>query len=316
MQRRWTSPITPLLMMLALLTGCQLPDAGPFVDGTAQLRSAVAAGGAAVEQELRHQLDATESADELKKNWEARNKAMTAVMRYAQSLAAIVAAGNEGAASAGKVADAVKNLAAAADIAIPATSEAVELASDIGKFLYEQIARVRAAKQLAKALDQAQPAIERIAHLMRQDLADLDVIAQAVGSLEALETIGDEQNDVASHRKSLLKALRVPSANPAEDGSTASTIPASSWDDYARLTALLADVDVRYHAYQKQQAAIEARLNAIRAVIDGCGRALDEWAAAHAELASAARAKRAASARALIESAVELRDLVKRMRDL
>ena len=43
-------------------------------------------------------------------------------------------------------------------------------------------------------------------------------------------------------------------------------MPASSWDEYARLTALLADVDVRYHAYQLQQATIEARLSAIRAL--------------------------------------------------
>ena len=80
------------LVGLGLSGGCQLPDAGPFVDGTAQLKGAVAAGGAAVEQELRHSLGDEARADTLHQNWEARNKAMAALLWYAQAIDGIVAA--------------------------------------------------------------------------------------------------------------------------------------------------------------------------------------------------------------------------------
>lgn len=338
------------LIVCMALAGCQLPDVGPFVEGTAQLRGAVAASGAAVEQELRHGLGADEYADKLKTDWEARNASMIAMLRYAQSLSEIVAAGNEGSASAGKVADAVRGLAEAAGIAIPGSPAAAAVATDAVKFLYGQIATIRAADQLAGALDEAQPAVEKIAHLMRRDLEDLEVIAQATTGLQALDAITNERNQLASDRKLVLKALNTAAdaaqkaatakegamhatteianakaaeaekaaevaASKEDEAKKAAERESASWEEYTRFTALLADMNIRYAAYQNEIAKMEERLNAMRSVIDACGRALDEWAAAHAELASAARAKRPSSARAMLEAALELRDLVTRMRE-
>lgn len=302
--RRRASLVCVGLLGILLNSGCRLPDVGPFVEGTAQLKGAVAAGGAAVEQELRFTFSDTAQADALHVNWEARNKAMTALLRYAQSLDAIVAAGNAGAESAGKVADSVKGLAEAAGIAIPGSAAAVAIATDTVKFLYGQIATVRAAGQLAAALEEAQPAIERVAQLMRNDLADLAVVTQAADAVQIVN-LAAEYNKLSSDRKSILQAMK--NLNPAV---------VADRDEYAALTGLLAALKPRYDTYQQELKAVEDRRKSALAVIDATGRALDEWAAAHADLASAVRHKRLASAQSLVSAAVELRDLVKRMRDL
>jgi len=237
-------------------------------------------------------------------NWKARIKAMTALLRYAQSLDAIAAAGRSGAESAGEVAASVQGLAEAAGIAIPGSAEALAVATDAAKFIYGQLATIRAAHQLAEALDDAQPAIERIAEVLRKDLADLDVVAQASDAATAVN-LADEYNKLNSDRKSILLAMKA--LNPAKPEDRA---------EYETLTELLASIGPRYDAYQKELQAVEDRLNAVRAVIDATGRALDEWAAAHANLASAVRNKRLVGAQSLMASATELRELVKRMRDL
>ncbi|MFI5401963.1 MAG: hypothetical protein ACHQ1G_03430 [Planctomycetota bacterium] len=180
---------------------------GPFVEGTAQLKGAVATAGAATEQELRFAFEDTTAADSLHENWTARNKAMTALLRYAQSLDAIAAAGRSGAESAGEVAASVQGLAEAAGIVIPGSAEALAVATDAAKFIYGQLATIRAAHQLAEALDDAQPAIERIAEVLRKDLADLDVVAQASDAATAVN-LADEYNKLNSDRKSILLAMK------------------------------------------------------------------------------------------------------------
>lgn len=287
-----------------LAGGCQLPDVGPFVEGTAQLKGAVAAGGAVVEQELRLAFDDPKRADELHANWEARNKAMSALLRYAQSIDAIVAAGNAGAESAGKVADSVKGLAEAAGLAIPGGPAAAAVATDAVKFLYGQIATIRAAGQLAAALDEAQPAVERVAQLMRKDLDDLTVVIRAAEQVRTIKLQG-KYKQLNSDRDSILGAMQ--KHNP---GITAER------GEYKALTELWAAIKPEYDAYLQESKALDDRRMAAAAVIDATGRALDEWAAAHAELASAARHKRVASTQSLVAAAVELRDLVKRIRDL
>src|SRR5262245_10686356 len=107
------------------LTGCaSLPNVGPFVDASNQLRSAVATSGTVVEGELRLMPAGTDFANKLEKEWEARNQAFSGIAAYANSLKAIVDAGNQGAASAQKVADSVANLAKSAGVALPGSPEA------------------------------------------------------------------------------------------------------------------------------------------------------------------------------------------------
>lgn len=289
-----------------LLVGCQLPNVGPFVDATGQLKGAVASSGTAVELELRL-MGADALAKDLKTNWAARDKAMTALLAYAESLDAIVAAGKSGAESAGKIADSLKGLAGAAGVAIPGSPEMLAVATDTAKFLYAQIANVRAAKQLSKALTEAQPAVEKIAELMRKDLMDLDKIVQGANQIILTAASAEmSASGLQDQRKSLHGEMRK------ERDLTKS----ADREALAQLSQLLSNVDTRYAVYEAKLAASAERLRASRQLINAADSALDSWTVGHAQLAVAARNKTTVSTKELLDAAVELRDLVKRIREL
>lgn len=294
------------LICVGILAGCQLPNVGPFVDATGQLKGAVASSGTAVELELRL-MGADALAKDLKANWAARDKAMTALLAYAESLDAIVAAGKSGAESAGSIADSIKGLAGAAGVAIPGSPEMLAVATDTAKFLYAQIANVRAAKQLSKALTEAQPAVEKIAEVMRKDLMDLDKIVQ--GANQIIQTAASTEmsaSGLQDQRKSLREEMKKVSDLSSQTNREA----------YARLSPLMAEVDARYAVYEAKLAASTKRVRASRQLINAADLALDSWTAGHAQLAVAARNKTTVSTTALLDAAVELRDLVKRIREL
>lgn len=294
-----------LIFCWVAVSGCQLPDLGPYVGGTAELKAAVAAAGAAVEQDLRNLPDGAERADKLRLLWAARNQAMSALLRYAQSLDAIVAAGNSGAESAGKMADAVQELAGAAGVALPGGAAAAGVAIDTARFIYSQIALVRAAKHLEKALEEAQPAVERIAELMRSDLKDLDELVQATHQLMAMKVVA-ENNAMAGYRATLFKALH----------QTRDLSNPMAREELEQLSRLVADVEVRHAVYLDKLEVIDARQRASRQLISATGSALDAWAAAHADLVAAVRKRRTVNTLALVAAAVEVRDLVNRIRQL
>jgi len=58
----------------------------------------------------------------------------------------------------------------------PGASEAAALATDTARFIYEHIAVARAAGSLEKALAEVQPAVQRIAQVISDDVKDLDAL--------------------------------------------------------------------------------------------------------------------------------------------
>jgi predicted HAD superfamily phosphohydrolase len=304
---RQTAAALLALTCLALLAGCQLPNVGPFVDATGQLKSAVAVSGTVVEQELRLIPGAEDFAQQLKTNWVARDKAMTALLAYAESLDSVVAAGKSGAESAGKIADSVAGLAEAAGMAIPGSPAALAVANDTVKFLAAQVANIRAAKQLARAFTEAQPAVEKIAQLMRQDLDDLDGIVQAANQIIETDVVAARsESRLLDQRKAILEQMkRERDLAKKEDR-----------DELVQLSQLLVDVEARDAVYQAKLDVGAERLRVARQLIGAANAALDAWLIGHQQLAVAARNKTTVSTRALLDSAVELRDLVKRMREL
>ena len=110
------------LVLVTILAGCaSTPDIGPFTDATVSLRGAVASAGAATVAELgRTDLpNAQVQAQNLAAAWTERDRFFTALVAYANSLQAIVDAGQSGADAAKAVADASGALAGAANIAMP-----------------------------------------------------------------------------------------------------------------------------------------------------------------------------------------------------
>ena len=294
------------LVLLAGLTGCaSLPDVGPFVEASSQLRSAVAASGATVEAELRLITNAT-AADQLKKNWEERDRAFAAIASYAGSLEAIVDAGNEGAASAEKVADSVAGLANAAGIALPGSPEAVAVGTDIAKFISAQIARARAAKSLQKAMEQAQPAIVAIAHHIAADLSDLeDMFLAAATQADNNVRTGAEFSALIGYRNSLLK--QIGTKDPADT---------ATLGQQAQLAQLLQATEEGYAKYLARRKEIQDRLRAGRVLIHTARLSANDWAVAHGNLITALRERRPINTASLIQAAVEIRDLIRKVREL
>ena len=190
---------------------------------------------------------------------------------------------------------------------IPGSPAAAAVATDLLKFMYNQIATIRAAKQLANALEAAQPAVEEIARLMRKDLEDLDKVVRAANTIaEGNDATEMSNSGLDSHRKSLIEAMK-------KDRDLSKK---ENREELAELSKLMADADTRYAVYQAKLGKNQERLRAARQLINAAGAALESWSAGHAQLAVAARNNQTVSTKALLDSAVELRDLVKRIREL
>lgn len=297
----------PAALVAVLLAGCtSLPNVGPFVDASNQLRSAVATSGTTVEAELRLMPGGNAFADQIKQNWEARNKAFAAIAAYSSSLKAIVDAGNEGATSAQKVADSVSGLAKAAGIALPGSPEAVAVATDIVKFISAQIAVARAAKSLEHAMEAAQPAVEAITQLISADLKDLEEIFVAASKANdnAVRT-GDEFKDLIGYRNRLLQ--QIATNNPADSATLGQQL---------QLGQMLEATAAWHSKYLARRKEIDDRLRVGRALIQTAGQSANDWGMAHGNLIIALKERRPVNTDSLIQAAVEIQNLIRKVREL
>jgi hypothetical protein len=295
-----------LAAVASAVAGCTaLPDAGPFVDATAQYRSAMVAAGGAIEGELR-EIQATAQAEEFARVWDVRLRATDALVAYARSLAAIVEAGNEGAASARRVADSVQKLAGAAGIALPA-APAVGVAVDATAFIYGQIAAVRASSSLASAIETAGPAIDQIASAMAKDLQAADPIVRAANRI-AGTNLTKEFNEEMSHYAALQKARREIYRKPA--------LTPQDEERLLQLDRLIGATRAWRDRLEAEELATAERLRASRKLIASARQGLGAWALAHRDLAAAVADGRKIDPAALVSAAGEIRELVRRVQSL
>ena len=286
--------------------GCaSLPDARPFVEATTQYRSAIVASGGAIEGELR-EIKATAEAEKFAREWNVRVQATEALVEYARSLAAIVEAGNQGAASARRVADSVQKLAGAAGIALPA-APVVGTVTDVAAFVYGQIASVRASSSLAAAIEAAGPAVDQIASTMAKDLLAVEPIVRAANEIAAVN-LADKFNDETSHYLSLVRERRAiykrPTRTPQDE------------ERLLQIDRLIAATRSWRDRLDAEELAVAERLRASRKLIAAARQGLAAWALAHRDLAAAVADGRKIDPAALLSATVEIRELVKRVQSL
>ena len=307
------------LTLAVLVSGCRsLPDVSSFTAATGSLRSAVASGGSATVAELaRVEIPGAAAAStNLANAWTKRERLFTALSAYANSLQAIVDSGQSGAASAKALADAVTQLATTANIVQPGAGEASSVVTQTAMFVYEWIAKARAAASLEKALDAAQPAVERVAQVISADMKDLNALvrlackaqsdalklnnAASLGYREVLITTRDE----------LMKRMNASLAN----GKKATELAEA--EELKRVDDLLAATDSWYEPLQVQFKEIATREKLARELIAEIQVSLGDWAAAHGQLLAAVRSKRPPSIAELSEAAQRIRELVQKFRNL
>jgi hypothetical protein len=307
-----------LALVVTLSSGCAtLPNVSPFAEATVELRSAVITSGTAVEAELRENpvelredRDLAEKlskrADVFAKEWAVRVRAMDALVKYSESLVAIVEAGKGGEQSARAVADSVSNLAGALGIVIPAAG-AVSVGTDAAVFIYGQIANIRASKSLEEALVQAQPAIDHLVANLSKDLKQIDEILQAANELNTSATktkFGDEYGYLNMLERERKKLYAKGPGVPADEARL------------LELDRLIASTKSWREAPEKAVEDAEKRLKAGRQLIGATRQALTEWVGTHRSFVIVVKDRGTVNVQALVYATTQIRDLVRRIREL
>jgi hypothetical protein len=321
-----------LPVVLAALVGCvSLPEVGPFVDATLQLRSGIVASGRVVEAEMRQAEEivgeqSKDKGEELKaitdklhSAWEARVKAADALCAYADSLREIVEAGQKGGEAAGSLMSSVKGLAEAAGIVLPG-ADVMGVVTDTGKFIYAQIALIRASKSLEEALVRTQPAVERISEIIAEDCDDLGKEIQAA-SRRAVLARTKQYNTEISARNGLLKKQKdlyrkLSEALLQEEDKKGEWEWNADMERLLKVGKLIEAMEIWYQDIRQEDQLRKKRLVTGGELIQSAGQAVVHWAGAHKQLVHAVRDKRSVNPAALLQAAAEIGDLIRRMREL
>jgi hypothetical protein len=83
-----------------------------------------------------------------------------------------------------------------------------------------------------------------------------------------------------------------------------------------QIATLLGASQDEFSIYEQEIADSMKRRNAATAVVRAASEAVSQWGTAHHGLVAAVREKRPVDVQSLVDSTVELRDLIRRMREL
>jgi len=309
-----------LLSTVLALTGCAaLPDVTPFASGTRQLAAAVRASGDAAVT-IVAQEHSTAKAGQLRDAWDARDKAMNAMVRYSDSLVAIAQGFSDAKANAANLGTSVEQLCMAAGLLVPGGGAAPGIAIEIGTLITTQIAKAKAARSLAEALLEAQPVVDAVAAQLGRRLVQARAGKQPSNDITDLVTIFDGVT-------STIQTQRVAATQPTTDfltvlaGRLAALQPAinagtpAAVTEAMQLTAAAADAESTRASLDTPFIERLEHIQRARTLAESLAAAVDAWATAHADLAFAMAQRRPVSIESLTDSALEIRALVKRMQE-
>lgn len=281
--------------------------------------------------------------------WKYRTDAIAAIADYSDALAQIVDAGNSGAESAERV---MKSATGLLDVLkVAPLSGAITSAAT--KALVE-LAKYRALRSLDEAVDKAHGPISEVALLLKDDLGDLDmlnmeILAGIQGLIEAKDKdqVGSQmrfaQIAVRQHRALMvtdhqeLGRLSVALADirngksPSNDSCNIGDatkpdalciqrikmIDQRISETRSRLTALerdLQNLEKSYAPISEERAAATTRANKIRKAVSQLRIGLQEWINVHQKLGENVRKSLRPSARQLIATAKDLKQIVDDLR--
>jgi len=335
--------------MLAPLAGCgSLPDLKPLADATSELQSSAAVAGSEVSASLTGtcRIDGKESAcrNEFDAAWDARVAALGAIADYTDSLAQIAAAGESGAESAEQVGNAVNGLLGAlgqAQLSAPVVDAATKA--------YAEVARVRAMRSMADAVDAAGPIVSGMVSLLQADAVEMAKIVNAAAVGAEFEILGREEynrvmrahevavseserlmesvaNDYAalgrtSRDLASIRAGQSPSQNACSSESDCTEklrlIEQNLAIDRKRLSELGGELERVNQAYSPVQAELDAvkkRRNQQVVLLAQFNRGLGEWLSIHRSLGADLRQGLQPNLRQLLQTAVDIREIVDEMR--
>ena len=191
-------------LVLMLMTGCRIPNLKPFSDATTEMATVLKVGFersrallSAAAQTADDQAAFKTELKDLEAKWKPTREALSALVEYSDSLAAVAEAGKKGPETMAQLTGAITDLAKAVSItAIPAVG--VEVVNRVGAKIIE----IQAARDIRKAVGAAGDAIEIIAPILKATFVDLRNIHGAAGRAYA-SRVQAESSILANYYESL-----------------------------------------------------------------------------------------------------------------
>jgi tetratricopeptide (TPR) repeat protein len=191
--------VMSVVLLSSVLAACGIPNLKPFSDATAEMATVLKQGferartslGAAAET-AGDEDQFTAKLRELDDRWKPTRKALSSLVAYSDSLAAVAEAGKKGKETMAKVTGALSDLASAVG-AIPLTGAAPKIIEAVGAKIIE----MQAGNDIRKAVTKAAEAVDIIAPVLEQNFADLRAIhnaAAAAWEARVLERWSFERN--------------------------------------------------------------------------------------------------------------------------
>jgi hypothetical protein len=302
-----------LLLIALVLVGCTTPDLKPFASATKELTDDVATGGRLAFRpllsprwsgsDLLASSDTNHPFEAIASQWELRKKVMEALLVYSASLESIASSADRRKHEATDLVESVKQLAGM----IPGVSTQTSAAGDLIIFGLTTTAEVKADRDLRRAVQNADPAIQIIATILKMDFGSLAMLFEARVNAELIQ-------------KSRPKIGRVYKALTAERDSVRKTVAESPSNTAAgaelvRLDNLIAGLQPDWMAAQAEL----TRLN--NALVDGKDffsatiNAIDAWASTHADIGKALENNRLPNIALLEARAETLRQITDRLKN-
>ncbi|MBI1842321.1 MAG: hypothetical protein HYR88_15905 [Verrucomicrobia bacterium] len=276
-----------------MLAGCQTPDLRPFRDSTAQIHSSVLEAKDLFLEEQERVKDLVPDAakatlekqiEVFKTNWAARVNVMESMVKYASSLASVAEAPDKSKTALEGVGQSVSELAIAAGPYAPA----VEGAKDIALELIDLANRVRAVKQLKKAVLTTDKDMQRVARILSADFGimrrELEDKQSSIRNLmddplsQQLQARRQVEKRVGALAEKLTENLRGQPLNNAVGGFN---------QDMSETQKYLEESDKWYLPHKARVELAERQLTEHVKLFRDTEAALAQWGKAHGELTRA-----------------------------
>lgn len=303
--RRRTQRATPACVLLALLlSGCAVPNVQPFADATSAYRDAITTAGVTVADTMRRGSEPAK-APEATRLWSARVKAADALVYYAGALSNIVATYH----SAGDYVQQLSNTIGELVALMPTTGAVAKEAVAIGAIIGRTVLEVKAAHDLARAVEKAHPALAQIAEILKKDLIDLKLLCgNAYADID--QNLVNEWRPHKGHYEKLVEAVEKARSEAATSGFDASSI-----GRLKELEGLLAAREAEFRRHRDARATVAVQQAAAEEMLDQAVAGTDDWVRAHAEIGEALRANRLPNIALLMSRAQEIMNAVDRIRN-
>lgn len=313
------------LGLLWLLGACAaLPDVTPFDTATRELAAAVRVAGEASKEQISHLKadDETAEADAFAARhaaaWSMVDGAMTAFVRYSSSLQDLAVSANQGRQAATTLVEKVGNVATSLGWADP--GNVVDLLSTTAGFIWNQIRLARSAATMEEAMSTLQPAVERmsleLAVVLDKNLSAAQAAAELRRGLIDKNQGFKDAKEVRRKARAKQERLFDEAKKKSVDEIAVHVSTESVRAELAGLDDLVAAANQVAAPYEADLARIEVGLANAARITSSSKMALSAWAVAHSQLIGAIKARKTFDAVALTEAIVELRGLVRRIKEL